>query len=160
MTAALQDIVELYQQHIIAAGKQPQFFILGAFLVTFLVVRAITHSIRSRRLRFLRDLTPGGTHIHHLVWGILLLLVVGYVAIAFDPEGARETLAVLFGIGTALTLDEFALWLHLEDVYWAKEGRSSIDAVIIATGLLALFVLGQRFWIDLGRVIAHLVGLL
>jgi hypothetical protein len=159
MAAALQDIADLYQQHIFEAGKQPHFLILVSFLLTFVVVRAVTHAIRSRRVRFLRDLTRGGTHIHHLVWGIFLLLATGYSAIAFNPKGAWDTLAILFGVGAALTLDEFALWLRLEDVYWTKEGRSSVDAVVIVAVVLALLVVGQSFWVDLGGLIAGFLRL-
>jgi hypothetical protein len=91
----------------------------------------------------------GGTHIHHLVWGILLLLMCGYIAVAIAPESPwREVVAVFFGIGTGLTLDEFALWLNLKDVYWQKEGRASIDAVIIAAAISGLLLIGLRGWID------------
>jgi hypothetical protein len=94
----------------------------------------------------------GGTHVHHLVWGILLMLVVGYSAIAFEPDSPwRELLAVLFGIGAGLTLDEFALWLHLRDVYWEQEGRSSIDAVIVAGALGLIVVFGFRVFLDLAE---------
>lgn len=160
MTRLLDLIARVYQQDIVDAGKQPNFVILLAFLITFVVVRLITHAIRRERFRFLRNLTPHGTHIHHLVWGILLLLITGYIAIAFDPASDRETLALLFGIGAALTLDEFALWLHLEDVYWAKQGRDSIDAVVITAGILALFVLGMQFWINVARVFGRFFGLI
>ena len=75
----------------------------------------------------------GGTHIHHLVWGILLLMIAGWVGIVVRPEPpGREIVAAAFGIGTGLTLDEFALWLELKDVYWSADGRKSIDAVIVA----------------------------
>lgn len=86
-----------------------------------------------------------GTHLHHLVPGIILLMVSGYVAIALDPSVPREPMAVMFGIGLALTLDEFALWLHLEDVYWAKEGRQSVDAVVIVASIVAMGILGWSF---------------
>jgi hypothetical protein len=93
--------------------------------------------------------------VHHLVWGILLMLVVGYSAIAFAPgPPARELLAVLFGIGAGLTLDEFALWLNLRDVYWSEKGRASIDAVIVAGACAALVLLGLRIWIDLAEDVA------
>jgi hypothetical protein len=153
-------ILRHYQDGVIDSGKQPQFFILLAFILTFLVVRGITHAIRAGRGgRLFRNVSRGGTHIHHLVWGILLLLVTGYLAFAFDPTTAREPLAVLFGIGAALTLDEFALWLNLKDVYWAKEGRRSIDVVVITAMLLGLVVIGLRFWINVGREIGRLVSL-
>ena len=75
----------------------------------------------------------GGVHVHHQVWGILLVLVVGLLTFRFRPESPWvEVMATLFGVGAALALDEFALWLHLEDVYWSEEGKKSIDAVMIA----------------------------
>jgi hypothetical protein len=149
---------DLYQRDIVDAGKVPQFLILLSFLVTFLAVRFITHSIRDKRFRrIFRNVSgKGGRHIHHLVWGILLLLITGYLALTFDPDRVRGLLAVLFGIGAALTLDEFALWLNLEDVYWAKQGRTSVDAVIVFATLVGIFMLGIQFWIDVGREIGRL----
>jgi hypothetical protein len=149
---------DLWQRDIVEPDKQPQFFILLSFLLTFIAVRFITHSIRDKRFsRFLHNISgKGGRHIHHLVWGILLLLITGYLAIAFDPDRVRELLAVLFGVGAALTLDEFALWLNLEDVYWAKQGRTSVDAVVIFATLIGIFMLGIQFWIDVGREIGRL----
>jgi len=96
----------------------------------------------------------GGTHIHHLVWGIIVLMISGWVAIAVDPGSpGREIAAIAFGIGTGLTLDEFALWLELKDVYWEEQGRKSIDAVIVA-GILAGFgVLGLTIWIDAAEAV-------
>ena len=86
---------------------------------------------------------PGGLHIHHLVFGIVLLLIAGFLGFALAPNSPwTEILAVLFGVGAGLTLDEFALWLHLEDVYWAEEGRRSVDAVIIAALLAGLVIFG------------------
>jgi lysyl-tRNA synthetase class 2 len=87
--------------------------------------------------------TKGGLHLHHLVFGIVLLLVCGFLGFALAPESPwEEILAALFGVGAGLTLDEFALWVHLEDVYWAQEGRASLDAVVVATLLGGLIVLG------------------
>ena len=91
----------------------------------------------------------GGTHIHHLVWGILLLLICGYAGAVVRPEDPWSHVAVIgFGIGTGLTMDEFALWLNLRDVYWEQEGRRSIDAVIVVAILAALGATGFREWID------------
>src|SRR6476660_5260967 len=86
-------------------------------------------------------MSVGGVHIHHQVWGIFLLLGVGTVELAYRPGHPwLEVLAVLFGMGAALTLDEFALWLRLDDVYWGPEGRRSVDAVPLEkhVGLLLL----------------------
>ncbi len=86
----------------------------------------------------------GGRHIHHLVFGIIILLVVGYGWLCEIGNGADNSsifagrlMSILYGVGAALTLDEFALWLNLRDVYWAREGRASIDAVILFGALLA-----------------------
>lgn len=115
-------------------------WMLAAFVVTFAVTRVITNLIRRGRGPF-RDMSVGGVHIHHQVWGIFLLLGVGTVDLAYRPGRPwLEVLAAMFGVGAALTLDEFALWLRLDDVYWGAEGRRSVDAVLLATlvGLLLL----------------------
>jgi len=148
-----------YRHEIVDADKQPQLFMLVSFMVTFGTVRFITHAIRAGRYkRVFRNVSAGGTHFHHLVPGILLLLVSGYLGIGLAPDYHREPHAILFGIGAALTLDEFALWLHLKNVYWAREGRQSVDAVIITATILGLGVLGSGFWIELGRVAIDVVG--
>lgn len=155
------DVGGSYTRHIVEGHKQPQALILVSFLATFIIVRAITHSIRAGRGgRLLHNVsTPGGTHLHHLVPGIVLLLVSGYLGTGLPPDVPREPFAAMFGIGAALTLDEFALWLHLEDVYWTREGRQSIDAVVIATTISSMAILGRDFWIDSGRALGHFAGL-
>ena len=83
---------------------------------------------------------PGPFHIHHMVFGIIIILVAGYIGISFwDNKNLRFLASALFGIGAALTIDEFALWLFLDDVYWEREGRISVDAVITTE---ALFLIG------------------
>jgi hypothetical protein len=115
-----------------------------AYLLTFLLTRFITHSIRAGRGPF-GDASVGGVHLHHEVYGIFLLLGTGTVEFAYRPGGAwGNVLAALFGAGAALTLDEFALWLHLEDVYWTSEGRSSVDAVLIALVVGILLLVGAN----------------
>ena len=86
----------------------------------------------------------GGRHIHHLVFGIIILLLVGYGWLSEIGTGADDSsillsrlMSILYGVGAALTLDEFALWLNLRDVYWSREGRASIDAIILFGALLA-----------------------
>src|SRR5690349_2565287 len=111
MPQVFHDLSDVYQRDIVTTGKEAQLAILLAFLLTFLIVRLVTHAIRSQRLPFLHDISSGGTHIHHLVWGILLLLVTGYTMIAFDADPHRVLLGIVFGVGAALTIDEFALWL-------------------------------------------------
>jgi hypothetical protein len=103
--------------------------------------------------------TKGGTHIHHLVWGILLVLSMGYLGLSFDLKAPWiELVAIGFGIGMGLTLDEFALWLNLEDVYWSPQGRQSIDAVIVTASLLGIALVGLQFWIDVHEAGLVLLG--
>jgi hypothetical protein len=109
----------------------------------------ITHAIRNQIGPF-KNVKIGGAHIHHLVWGIAILHLHGYAILAgleafVHRRWAHRVVAVGYGAGTALTLDEFALWLRLEDVYWAREGRASIDAVAIFGGILAMGAWGGRF---------------
>lgn len=156
------DLAHSYDRHIVDDGKQLQLLILATFLLTFTIVRIITHAIRAGRWRrvFHNLSSPGGTHFHHLVPGIILLLVSGYLGIGLEDDGHRVPFAILFGVGAALTLDEFALWLHLEDVYWAKEGRQSIDAIVIVATLIGLGILGSGFWLDTARAVGRLFGLM
>jgi hypothetical protein len=115
-----------------------------AFLTTFLLTRFITHAIRSGTGPF-HDASLGGVHLHHEVYGIFLLLGAGTLEFTYRPEGGwGNALAALFGAGAALTLDEFALWLRLEDVYWSREGRSSVDAVLIALVVGVLLLIGAN----------------
>jgi hypothetical protein len=144
-----------YQHGIVDTGREPHFLFFVAFLVTFGFIRTSAHMIRAQVKWWPGNVSVGGTHIHHLVWGILLLLGSGYVAVAIDPNSPwREVIAVLFGIGTGLTLDEFALWLDLKDVYWEKQGRKSIDAVIIAAAISGLLLVSLRGWIDVTTKVA------
>jgi hypothetical protein len=117
-------------------------WMLAAFLVTFLATRAITKAIREGRGPF-RNARVGTVHVHHQVYGIFLLLGSGTAEFTYRPAAPwADVLAALFGVGAALTLDEFALWLHLEDVYWTREGRSSVDAVLVALIVGALLLVG------------------
>jgi hypothetical protein len=143
-----------YRHHIVDAGKEQSLWVLIAFLATFVVVRIITHAIRAGRGKF-RNVKVGSTHVHHMVPGILLLIITGYLANALHFRAGRTTVAIFFGIGAALTLDEFALWIHLKDVYWQKQGRRSVDIVIIAASIAGLVLLGFGFWRDVIRAVGH-----
>ncbi len=143
---------ELYHEYFDDRRKERQLFSTGAFFVTFATVRAITHAIRAERGPFKNIKGPGGKHIHHMTFGIAGLLSVGYlwlleIGVREDHRDRRTSRATasVYGSGAALTLDEFALWLNLEDVYWAKQGRESIDAVVLFGSLLTLSVLGRGF---------------
>src|ERR1700723_2823507 len=114
-----------------------------SFFITFLAVRLLVASIQHHIGPF-QYVTMGGRHIHHLVWGILILLGVGYgylldLGSHNTPVSifASRLMSILYGVGAALTLDEFALWLNLKDVYWSRAGRSSIDAVVLFGAVLA-----------------------
>jgi hypothetical protein len=148
MSPALASIGSAYQDAIVDTGRETQFLFFVAFLVSFGFIRTSAHMIRAQVSWWPGNVEVGGTHIHHLVWGILLLLISGWVGIALHPDSPwREIAAVLFGIGTGLTLDEFALWLNLKDVYWSQQGRRSIDAVIVAAGFTGILLVGFRGWI-------------
>lgn len=118
------------------------FLCFGAFVVTFVVTRIITRTIRSGRGPF-RDNVSGGLHVHHAVPGIVLMTVGAFLAVGAGSESPWSEIAgVLVGIGTSLVLDEFALILRLEDVYWAAEGRISVEMVSLTIGCLGLVLVG------------------
>ena len=143
----MSELKRLYQFHFHDERRERLFLASLAFLATFGIVRGITHLIRAGVGPF-QNVTSGGLHIHHLVWGILLLLVVGYVwllEIGVGSSWVASLTAIAFGVGAALTLDEFALWLNMRDVYWERQGRESIDAVVIFAGLLSVGIWGWPF---------------
>ena len=130
-------------------GRELEFLFLISFLASFSFIRTSAHMIRAQVSWWPGNVQVGGTHIHHLVWGILLLLICGYAGAVVRPDEPWSHVAVIgFGIGTGLTMDEFALWLNLRDVYWEQEGRRSIDAVIVVAILAGLAATGLREWID------------
>lgn len=119
-------------------------WLFAAFVVTFVVTRAIVRLIRAGRGPF-RNTKVGGVHVHHHVYGIFLMLLAGTGEFLYLPGTPWvQLLAAVFGAGAALTLDEFALWLHLDDVYWTAEGRQSVDVVAVAALVGLLLVLGAR----------------
>jgi hypothetical protein len=114
-----------------------------SFFLTFAGVRGVVYCITHQIPPF-HFIEMGGRHIHHLVIGIIILLLVGYGWLAEVGTGSDDSsilvsrlMSILYGVGAALTLDEFALWLNLRDVYWSREGRSSIDAIILFGAFLA-----------------------
>lgn len=118
--------------------------LLASLLLSFLFIRTSARLMRSPKVSWWPGSvkTEGGLHVHHLVFGIVLMLLAGF-ALALQPSSPwLEIAAAAFGIGAGLTLDEYALWLHLEDVYWAEEGRRSVDAVVIAAVIGGLLLMG------------------
>ena len=128
----------------VGLGQKAGFVLLVAFLLSFLFIRTSARMIRAQVSWWPGNVQTGsGLHIHHLVWGIVSLMLSGFLSFALNPDGFWAlALAAWFGIGMGLTLDEFALWLRLEDVYWSEEGRESVDAVVIALVFGGLVVIG------------------
>jgi hypothetical protein len=133
--------------HVAIAEPKSQsiaLWLLAGFLGSFIFIRTSARLMRSPKVTWWPgSVTSGELHIHHLVWGIILLLLCGFLGFATPPRSPwTEILAVLFGIGAGFTLDEFALWLRLEDVYWAEQGRASVEAVLIAGTFAGFIVVG------------------
>src|SRR3954447_10216903 len=128
-----------YQEHIVDAGKQPLLVLFVSLFVAFLAVRIIVRVIRAGRGPF-RNIQPGGMHIHHVVPGMFLMIIGGVGGFSADDHPWGGVFARVFGVGTALVLDEFALVLHLDDVYWEEEGRSSVDVTVLAIAFIGFMV--------------------
>ncbi|MEV0281829.1 hypothetical protein AB0I22_36340 [Streptomyces sp. NPDC050610] len=138
-----------WSRNIIEPGKLPLLLALASFVLTFLVTRVITRLIRAGKGPF-RNIRPGGLHIHHVVPGIVLMVVGGFGAVAGGRHGfGTAVTAVLFGAGAGLVLDEFALVLHLDDVYWSEQGRKSVEVVVLTAALVTLMLAGfSPFGVD------------
>jgi hypothetical protein len=158
LVPVLASIGSVYDRAIVETGRQAEFLYFVSFLVTFGFIRTSAHMIKAQVSWWPGNVQVGGTHIHHLVWGILLLLIMGYVGVAVAPPSPwHEIVTVLFGVGTGLTLDEFALWLNLKDVYWSEQGRRSIDAVIVATTITGMVLVGFTAWLDVATEVEDAV---
>jgi hypothetical protein len=131
------------EDDLIEAGRLPLFLCFLAFLVTFITTRVITRMIRADRGPFKDNVSASGTHIHHSVPGIILLITGAFMGVAAQSAtGWSIVSALLVGVGSSLVLDEFALILHLQDVYWSNEGRISVEMVSLAVGALGLVLVG------------------
>jgi hypothetical protein len=140
------------------AHAPPAWLFLGV-LLSFVVTRVVTRRIRATKQRdkqgrLIGDIAIGGIHVHHQVFGILIMLLAGGVACVFGPHGSGlDATAGFFGVGVGLAFDEFALWFYMEDVYWTRQGQASVDAVFVilaVTGLLAT----TTFYVSGGDVTA------
>jgi hypothetical protein len=147
----------LVHEQIADRPRRRLFLASVSFFLTFAIVRGMVFCIRHQIPPF-HYIIMSGRHIHHLVIGILILLAVGYGWLCEFGTGsdsssifANRFMSILYGVGAALTLDEFALWLNLKDVYFVREGRSSIDAVVLFGSLLAIGGWGAPFFSALAK---------
>jgi hypothetical protein len=165
-------VLRWLQHDIIDRGRLPLLCCLVAFSVTFFVTRSFVRYIRYRTDKGLppkwwqpRNVYIGSQHIHHVVFGVVLVMISGVTLVTLSIDGNKlefTTAAILFGIGAALVLDEYALILHLSDVYWEEDGRTSVDAVFAAAAVGGLLVLGLHplmFFINLWHDTTHLLVL-
>ncbi len=163
MFTTIASVGSEFQRDIVDSGRLAAFLFFVFLLGTFGFIRMSTHMIRAQVSWWPGNVSVGGTHIHHLVWGICAMMIFGYVGVVVQPDSPwREIVTVFFAIGMGLTLDEFALWVDLKDVYWEKEGRKSVDAMIIAGCLAGMLVVGMSSWLkladDVGNTVIAAVG--
>jgi hypothetical protein len=139
-------LVDFWEDQLVEHDRQWIFLVLLGFVGSFAFIRMSTRLMRSPRVPWWPgSVSSGGVHLHHLVFGIGLMMVAGTLSFGgFAVDPIYEICALFFGIGIGLTIDEFALWVHLDDVYWAEEGRRSVDATVMGVAALGLIVLGIR----------------
>lgn len=143
---------DFWNEHILAHERQGVFLVLVGFILSFAFIRMSTRLMRSPKVPWWPGsvVSDSGVHLHHLVFGIVAMMIAGTLGFAAHGESPwGEICGFFFGVGAGLTIDEFALWVYLDDVYWAEEGRSSIDATVIAAAAMGLVVLGVNPF-DLG----------
>ncbi len=151
------DLRDAYRRHFADPQRERAFLSATGFTVAFATCRIVTHSIRAGIGPF-HNLSAGGRHLHHSTFGIFGQIGLGYIwtyqwALGVDPDrrAASRASAVAYGVATALTLDEFALWFDLQDDYWAAAGRKSIDAAALFGGVATMGVAGRGLLRELLR---------
>jgi hypothetical protein len=139
-------VADWFQRAVLDTGRLPLFCFFVGVIVGFVFIRASVRMIRAQVKWWPGNVAPGGMHIHHVVFGVVFMLIGGVIGLAIPDSlvGWSSVAAALFGIGSALVLDEFALILHLDDVYWSEQGRTSIDAMFVAICVTGLLLLGLR----------------
>ncbi len=163
MFTTIATVSSEFQREIVDSGRLAAFLFFVFLLGTFGFIRMSTHMIRAQVSWWPGNVSVGGTHIHHLVWGICAMMIFGYVGVVHQPDSPwREIVTIFFAIGMGLTLDEFALWVDLKDVYWTKEGRKSVDAMIVAGCIAGMLLVGLSAWAkladDVGDTVFATVG--
>jgi hypothetical protein len=164
MIAASIYFSDFWNDQILADEKQGLFLVLVGFILSFAFIRMSTRLMRSPRVPWWPGsvVSESGVHLHHLVFGIVTMMIAGTLGLAaLGDRPYAEICAFLFGVGAGLTIDEFALWVYLDDVYWAEEGRASIDATVIAAAGMMLILLGfSPFSFDTGSFEETIVSIL
>ncbi len=138
-------ISDFWEDQLVEHGRQYLFLLFAGFIGSFGFIRLSARLMRSPRVPWWPGsvVSEGGLHLHHLVWGIVAMMGAGVTSFALlDTGWWYEVCAFVFGVGMGLTIDEFALWVYLDDVYWSKEGRTSIDATLVAAAFMGLILLG------------------
>ena len=160
LPARLKQVAEAHLNY----RRRASLRMLIAFIVSFGLIRLLTFAIHNNLGPF-HDIVIGGgsgnaptLHIHHYIWGLALLSVCGFLALSLEAARWHPVLAIPFGIGLALVLDEFSLLLQLKDVYWAEAGRTSVDVAVLFAALLLLYYLGQCFWHDVAAELRRGLG--
>jgi hypothetical protein len=136
---------DFWNDQILAEEKQGLFLVLVGFVLSFAFIRMSTRLMRSPRVPWWPGsvVSDSGVHLHHLVFGIVTMMIAGTLGLAALGDSPwAEICAFGFGVGAGLTIDEFALWVYLDDVYWAEQGRVSIDATVIAAAAMGLVLIG------------------
>ena len=148
----LPRVGDLFHQHVSDRPRRRLFLAAVGFFSTFALARFLAF-LASRNFRWFGYVYIGGTHVHHLVWGILLLLAVGFgwlIEVGTGSRGssliASRSMSLLYGVGAALTLDEFAIWLNIQEgIYWTRRDRISVDAILLFGALLLIGLWGRDF---------------
>jgi hypothetical protein len=143
--AGIFPIEHIYHQVLADEGRQRAFICLGAMLISFFAIRTSARMTRAFSWWPGGVRTDDGVHLHHFVWGIFLMLGAGFLAIDIQLHAPWSGIvAGIFGVGAGFTLDEFALWTRMDDVYWSEQGRSSLEAIAIVAIVGLLVVAGVR----------------
>ena len=158
MLTVLASVGSEFHREIVHSGRLSAFVFFIFLLGTFGFIRLSTWMIRKQVSWWPGNVEVGGTHVHHLVWGICAMMIFGYVGVVHQPGSPWwEIVTAFFAIGMGLALDEFALWLELKDVYWEKDGRKSVDAMIVAGCAAGVLLVGFSSWVTLADSVADKV---
>jgi hypothetical protein len=145
MTPTASILTDFWNDQLVGEGKDGLFLVFVGFVLSFSFIRMSTRLMRSPKVPWWPGsvVSESGVHVHHLAFGIVAMMIAGAVGFtALGQQPYTDLCAFVFGVGMGLTIDEFALWIYLDDVYWAEEGRASIDATVIAAAAMFLILLG------------------